>query len=107
MTRRKPPNRQPRGLRATLPPSAGPSIPTPSCGARWHDHDLGLCPCWHQYDECPCFRIDHEPAHLAAGCDCTWEKTDMDHKAMLAQLPSVAPNLPDWASATDAVILPR
>lgn len=77
MKKHKPPNRQPRGPRATLPkpmdvrpPLCGPNpYPEISGDPAWaHDHNM--CGCWHQYDECPCSLVAHEAAHLAAGCPC-------------------------------------
>lgn len=76
--KRKPPHRQPRGPRATLPATA-PQTPDPPCGPNpypeissdpWWAHNRNACTCWHQHDECPCDLVAHVPAHLAAGCDC-------------------------------------
>lgn len=78
-TRHKRPNRKPRGPRATLPkvepeslPPCGPN-PHPEIGDAWAAHIRDFCGCWHLYDECPCFRVDHQPAHLAVECECTLE----------------------------------
>ena len=51
MTRRRGPNRQPRGPRATLPlRSLGPVWPP--CGND-REHAPDLCLCWHDRKECP------------------------------------------------------
>lgn len=80
MTRRQP-HRQPRGPRATLPtppplPPCGPNpYPEVQNSDDWWAHNNHMCDCWHQYDECPCALVDHQPAHPAAGCPCTLETT--------------------------------
>ncbi|MET9119910.1 hypothetical protein [Streptomyces sp. NPDC004528] len=63
------PIRQVRGKRATLPAAAAP----PPCGDSWREHELNVCRCWHLYDECPCFLVEHMESHPAAGCACKLE----------------------------------
>lgn len=78
---KKPPNRQPRGPRATLPKPEPPTgEPTEhdyaggaaciNCG---HWADRCECHLWHLYKECPCpegLLAAHREAHPAADCPC-------------------------------------